>query len=278
MSFIASVTCRMGFHEWGEWHYRKAQDCTKIRRCTFCSKDSGEAKVEHTPGSWKYAEGTGDCRKLRLCSRCSTCIDTTVEHRLGDWAYPDDRSCRNIRGCSMCAYIEEGTLHDWGAWQFVEPNHCQQSRFCGRCSCVEQQVSHEQWSEWAFTRLDRCEETSYCMRCGETRVRQTDHIWDSWHYDGPKTCDLVRFCVRCHEKENKRAGQESDHAHWTDWDYAYPSFCNVMEQHCIRCGESRTNVTPPLHSWSEWHAVSSGTEQRKCVRCGYVHERDVKTV
>jgi hypothetical protein len=82
MGFLGDMICSIGIHSWGEWHYKKPKDCTKIRRCTRCSHPSGEEKVEHSPGDWMYAPEKDDCTKIRSCSRCQSVVYQKVEHTL----------------------------------------------------------------------------------------------------------------------------------------------------------------------------------------------------
>jgi hypothetical protein len=267
MSFFGELGCKVGIHGWSDWQYKTAGDCTKFKRCTRCPVVSTEVKVQHTPADWKYAVEKGDCTKIRPCSRCLSVLETRVEHLLGDWYYPEEKSCRNIQQCSRCIQFEERTVHPWGPWEYIEPSDCGQVRSCTRCFRSEKGLLHQSWTDWERSRLDPCEELSQCRRCGETKRRRVDHTWDSWHYAGPKTCDQLRFCVRCHKKQERPTRGDDDHAAWSKWDYSNSYSCCMFERHCLRCGAERSNVGLPQHQWTEWKFVSPTRKERRCQRC-----------
>jgi hypothetical protein len=262
------IACKAGIHGWGNWQYEKDNDCTKIRKCTRCGQVSTNKPVEHTPSNWKYAKDTGDCTMVKPCSRCQSALETKVEHIIGDWHYPVEKSCQNLRQCSRCAYFEERTLHTWRSWEYTQADSCKQRRTCERCPDSEHRTEHENWTDWAYSRPDSCEEQSHCERCRAERHRKGEHTWDSWHYAGPKTCDQLRFCVRCNRKEERPARNDDDHAGWSELVYSSPHSCQLFERHCLRCGAERSHVGLPQHHWTEWDVVSPTRRERKCRRCG----------
>lgn len=212
LDFLKEAACDVGIHSWGDWFYPQS-DCTQVRQCV-----------------------RPQCRKINDMKR--------TLHSFGEWGYPEGASCRNIRTCSRCGYVEERTLHPWKEWEYPKKDECLQVRKCSRCADAETQIKH----------------------------------LPVWSYDGPKSCNQVSVCARCGHKEPREAKKSEDHAGWSEWGYD-PGLrsCSAQARYCLRCGEEETRVVIARHDYSSgWVQVSSTRRERRCAHCGRVETETLR--
>lgn len=211
LSFGKRISCKFGFHTYGNWEFAEVNSCVKFQLCEKCGKV--ELQETHTMGEWRYSK-IDSCEQKQTCARCGKTNLQTGKHDFGNWQYERDNSCITKRTCKRCG--ENETAIDHSPW----------------------------WGEWAFVQ-GSCQQVSICNRCGEKKYRQMDHKWSKYEYTSPTSCDWTRYCLRCFETQVVKASinnNDDDNIdvpkhRWGGWVHTSQY---VQENTCTKCGFTKS--------------------------------------
>lgn len=99
-------------HDFGEWEYKDAHTCIRVRSCRRCGKME-EGKEKHDMGEWSYAS-KDSCTQIKKCFHCGKREISYDKHQFSEWEYMDNISCIAIRYCKRCKLKDYGNMrHDW---------------------------------------------------------------------------------------------------------------------------------------------------------------------
>jgi hypothetical protein len=210
MGLWRNIRCSMGSHDWTDWSYvhpGEKRDCTQQQRCRGCEKQ--ETRMWHTLLDWRYARDSGDCVKIRSCSRCLQAVQHKVEHVPGQWRV-EGSPCRSVSPCSRCGTIEERFKHSFGKWEYDGPKSCNQLCLCSRCGERDEKpakddTDHERWTEWEYQHPFHCELFKrHCVRCEEKQAdrKPPRHDWTEW--EPVSSTKRRRTCKRCNMPDSER--------------------------------------------------------------------------
>ena len=134
-------------------------------------------KKNHKFAQWTYIEA-GDCRQVRICSRCGEEEKRSGQHQFAQWDYVEAGDCRQVRICSRCGEEEKRSgQHQFAQWDYVEAGDCRQVGICSRCGKEEKRSGPHQLeyvsstdtgqTDSSYGWLYRIVEKQYdCTRCG----------------------------------------------------------------------------------------------------------------
>jgi hypothetical protein len=71
-SIIHLFTCKIGFHNWGQWSYSHESSCEQLRSCNRCGFVDIHIRLVHEQwGEWAYCNNNSDSfEQQRFCKRC----------------------------------------------------------------------------------------------------------------------------------------------------------------------------------------------------------------
>lgn len=187
------------FHDWSEWKYISAEECTQSRRCQRKGCSADERRVHHSWPEFSYVSDDS-CEQSRTCERCAEYESQTAAHEWGNWSYDSRKSCSQTRRCDRCYDWESRVEHVWGSWKYSAPNTCDQIRHCIRCheGTDERYAEYDdhRWSE-KVVRIDCYQSKKLCGRCGYSDfIDETRHRFGNW---SKKSRDgrQERYCSDC---------------------------------------------------------------------------------
>ncbi len=102
-------------HEYGEWKYRREQNCAQMRQCRVCHQE--ETRTQHVFDQPPAPDRTG-CVLFQVCSRCGQRKKYGERH---DWetlqtlteTYRCSESLIAIERCRRCGAQRRNSLESW---------------------------------------------------------------------------------------------------------------------------------------------------------------------
>lgn len=158
--------------------------------------DKGKCMVGLHQGDWSFPNEK-DCTLIRICTRCAK-ESRKVEHNLGEWTYMSDGDCDQQQTCLRCELATHREVHQWQEPIRKSEDHCEQVAVCSRCNAEQEAPASHLWSEWKYVSPEACGQTQTCERCGSQSAKRTEHLWGEWHHS-EQHGGAVHVCRRCGE-------------------------------------------------------------------------------
>ena len=115
-----TLRCRLFGHNWGEFRYRDATSCNRLRECVRCGIQDSEFLV-HQFGNWDVQgeTRTRQCTRCKsrekqvrtMCPDCNATGETICSGCGGSGLYSPDGSYSNCCGCSDCDGTGKHSCH-----------------------------------------------------------------------------------------------------------------------------------------------------------------------
>ena len=124
-------------------------------------------------GTYAHIAGEPQCFFAKTCPDCGKYI-TEKRHKYGEWFYPYQDRCEQVRECVYCQDKKTRTEHQFAQWEYYEFGKCNQIRECIRCHKKETRVEHDYQEHHKDS---QCRIIKVCTRCKDEQLGSIEHNW-----------------------------------------------------------------------------------------------------